>query len=162
MNFSKADLKLIVLTTMLTVAVPLAAIAEPSMEDGPGHWGSKSFSSMMPHSQHCKNDREMSSMPMGLDLSESQQDKIFSIKQAQAQILYDQDKIVRNAYIDLHMLATSEQYDDGKAKVISESLAKARATIAFIHAQEEHGIYAVLTKEQRGLLSSMQGREANW
>lgn len=104
----------------------------------------------------------MSSFPMGLNLSESQQDKIFSIKHAQAQILYDQDKIVRNAYVDLHKLATSEQYDDSKAKAISESLAKARATIAFIHAQEEHGIYAVLTTEQRGLLSSMQGREADW
>jgi hypothetical protein len=65
MNFSKADLKLIVLTTMLTVAVPLAANAEPSMEDGPGHWGSHSFSGMMPHSQHCKNEGGMSSFPMG-------------------------------------------------------------------------------------------------
>ena len=162
MNFSKADFKKIILITILAIAVPLSANAESSIEDGPGHWGSKSFSSMMPHSQHCKNDREMSSLPMELELSESQQGKIFSIKLAQAQILYDQDKIVRNAYIDLHKLATSEQYDDGKAKVISESLAKARTTIAFIHAQEEHGIYAVLTTEQRGLLSSMQGQEANW
>jgi Spy/CpxP family protein refolding chaperone len=162
MNFSKADFKQIILITILAIAVPLAANAEPSMEDGPGQMGSQPFSGNMHHSQHCNDSSRTSIFSMRLDLSESQQDKIFSIKHAQAQILYDQDNIVRNAYIDLHKLATSEQYDDSKAKVISESLAKARATIAFIHAQEEHGIYAVLTTEQRGLLSSMQGRKANW
>lgn len=161
MNFSKAK-KLIALTAMLIIAAPLTANAKPSGEDKPGHWGSQSSSGMMRHSQHCNNEREMSLLPKELNLSESQHDKVFSIKQAQAQTLYDQDKIVRNAYVDLHELAISEQYDEGKAKAISETLAKARATIAFIHAQEEHGIYAVLTTEQRHLLNSKQGRKANW
>ena len=142
-----------VLIFMLTVAIPVVANARPLMDDEQGDLRPLLYKGKMPHAQHCNNEDDMFRFPVGLDLSEDRQDKIFSILIAQARTLHEQDKIVRNAYIDLHKLATSAQYDDVKAEAIIESLAKARAAIALVHAQEGHQIYALLTEEQRKALS---------
>ncbi len=158
MNISKNDIQQFILISALYFAVPLVTNAEPMTGNGPELNGMHLFSWMKHHSKYCDGDYGKHISRANIGLTVSQQDKLFSIKQAQEQSLYDQEKIVRNAYFDLHKLATSELYDDEKAKAISESLANARATIAYIHAHEEHGIYALLTSEQRSQISSMQYR----
>ena len=140
----------------MAMAIPVVANAKPWTDGERDHRHMQPVSAKMFGSEHCNNEGGMGHLPSGLDLSESQQDKIFSILNAQAQPLYEQEKIVRNAYIDLHKMATSEQYADGKAAAISESLAKAKAKIVLIHAQEEHQIYALLTDEQRKLLNAQK------
>jgi Spy/CpxP family protein refolding chaperone len=56
----------------------------------------------------------------------------------------------------LHKLAASDQYDDEKAKAITDKLGKALANITFLRVQERHQIFALLTPEQRNLLKSLQ------
>ncbi|HTN94968.1 MAG TPA: Spy/CpxP family protein refolding chaperone [Gallionella sp.] len=160
MNFLQSGQKHIALVAFLTLALPIIANARTWGDGDRDHRHMRPVSAEMSHHEHCDEDGGMYPMARGLDLSESQRDKIFAIKYAQGQALYDQDKIVRNAYIDLHKMATSDQYVDDKAEAISDSLAKARAKIALIRAREEHQIYALLTDEQRRLLSSRQAEQS--
>ena len=156
MKRSESILRKIILAGMVFIAFPLAATACPQPGEDNGRDDSMPCKNEMRMVHHFGHDGEEFPFPPGLDLTESQRDKLFSIKHAQEQLLYEQEKIVRNSHIDLHKLATSDQYDDNKAKEITEKLGKALGTIALIHAQKHHQIFALLTPEQRNLLSSHQ------
>jgi Spy/CpxP family protein refolding chaperone len=95
-------------------------------------------------------------------LSEKQHDQIFAIKHAQEAFLYEQEKIIRNAHFDLHKLAASDQYDEEKAKAISEKMGKALSNMFLLRVQEMHQIYALLTPEQRKLIGSSHAGNADW
>jgi Spy/CpxP family protein refolding chaperone len=152
MKFSDSVVRKFIMASLLAFSIPLAANAEPQLDEGAGHHGApeKSFG------HHFGHAGEEFHFPSGLDLSETQRDKIFSIKHTQEALFYEQGKIIRKAHIDLHTLAASEQYDDEKAKAISDKLGKALATITFLRVQERHQIVAVLTPEQRNFLKSLR------
>jgi protein CpxP len=158
MNYSESIIKHLLLPGLLALSIPLAASAEPQFDEGAGHngpdekhFGHQHFGHQFNHEEH---EGRGFRFPHELELSDSQRDKIFSIKHTQEALFYEQGKIVRKAHLDLHKLANSDQYDDEKAKAISDKLGKALATITFLKVQERHQIFSLLTPEQRNLLKS--------
>ena len=84
-----------------------------------------------------------------VELSETQQDKVFAATYAQAPLLREQQKIAFKAHEQLRELAASSHYDDAKAVALANGAAQAMATISLQHARLEQQLLAVLTPEQR-------------
>lgn len=85
----------------------------------------------------------------GIELSETQQDKVFAATYAQAPELREQEKIAFKAHEQLRALAASSAYDDVKASALANTAAQAMAKISLLHARLEQQLLAVLTPEQR-------------
>ena len=85
----------------------------------------------------------------GLDLTEAQQDKVFTILHAQAPYVREQDKALRKARDTLHALASSAQYDDAKAASAAQAAAQAVSNLELSRVRTEQKLLAVLTAEQR-------------
>jgi len=154
MKCSASAIKNLILPGLLAMFIPLASHADPQFGKDEEHNHCSPFPNEMHLEHHFGHGGGALYFLHGIDLSETQRDKIFSIKHAQEALLYEQSKIVRNEHIELHKLASSDQYEDEKAKAITENLGKALARITFLRVQERHQIYALLTPEQRNLLNS--------
>jgi len=115
------------------LALPLTSFAQPDAE----HCGGDPLAAPLPPHLH------------GLPLSEAQQDKIFSLIHAQAPKLREQAKTARKSREELHALARSAAFDDGKAKALAEIGAKANAESALILARLDQQTMKLLTPEQR-------------
>lgn len=85
----------------------------------------------------------------GLNLTEAQQDKVFTILHGQAPYVREQDKALRKAHEALHALATSAQYDDAKAASLSQAAAQAMTNLELSRVRTDQKLLAVLTAEQR-------------
>ena len=94
----------------------------------------------------------------GVDLSEVQQDKIFSIMHKQEPLMREQAKAARKAQDALRALAASDAYEDAKAKALADALARATAEMTLQHARNEQQIYALLTPEQRKRAEAMRSK----
>ena len=154
MKHSKSIVSKLFLSCLLTLSIPLVASAEAQSEENPGHDFAHQFSTEGHMEHHFGNKGGEFHFPSGIDLTESQRDQIFSIKHKQEALFYEQGKIVRKAHIELHKLVTSDQYDDDKAKAMTEKLGKAIGNIKFLQVQEKHQIYALLTPEQRNYIKA--------
>jgi Spy/CpxP family protein refolding chaperone len=93
----------------------------------------------------------------GLDLSEAQRDRIFEIMHRQAPVLRESAKAVGRVRQELGALAMSGQYDEAKARSLSEALAGATAGIALERARAANAVWQVLSEEQR---QQVQARRA--
>lgn len=85
----------------------------------------------------------------GIDLSEAQQDKIFTIMHGQAPYMREQGKALHKAHEALRNLAQSAQYDDAKASSLSQAAAQAMSNLELAHVRTDQKVLAVLTAEQR-------------
>lgn len=85
----------------------------------------------------------------GVELSEAQQDKVFTILHAEAPYLREQSKAAAKAREALRALATADKYDDAKAAALAKEAATAEANIALQHVRTQQKLLAVLTPEQR-------------
>ena len=150
MKFPESILKKLLLPGLLAISLPLAASADPQFEEGAGHYGPPGDRS----EHHFGREEGAFHFPPGMELSESQRDSFFSIKQAQEKLFYEQSKIIRQSRMDLRQLVTSDQYDDEKAKAITDKLGKALANIAFHKVQERHKMFALLTPEQKNFIKT--------
>jgi Spy/CpxP family protein refolding chaperone len=97
-------------------------------------------------------------MLRGLDLSESQRDRIFELRHAQAPAMREQGKILRNAQRELRALAMSADYDDAKAGELSERAAKAMAEMARLRARNGNEVWKLLSPEQREKVGERMAR----
>lgn len=86
---------------------------------------------------------------LGLDLTEAQQDKVFTILHGQAPYVREQDKVLHKAREALKALASGAQYDDAKAASLAQTAAQAMANLELSRARTEQKLLAVLTAEQR-------------
>ena len=154
MKITQSIISKLFLSCLLALSIPIASIAEPQSEENEGHEFSHHFSTEGHMGHHFGNRGGEFHFPSGIDLTESQRDQIFSIKHKQEALFYEQGKIVRKAHIDLHKLVISDQYDDDKAKIITEKLGKAVGNIKFLQVQEKHQIYSLLTTEQRNYINA--------
>ena len=153
-----------IIVAMLAVAAPFVGHARPYTDGDPHRVQAQSHPARNSNNQHCFIDGGLLRYLDKLDLSESQQFRIFSIIYKQAQILNKQDKALRNAYIDLHKLAASGQYDGGRSEAMGESpdespdesLARAKDDIALVRARGINRIYGELTTEQLDTLKMLQ------
>jgi Spy/CpxP family protein refolding chaperone len=85
----------------------------------------------------------------GLDLSEQQRDRIFEIMHRQAPALREGAKAIGKMRQELGTLAMSAQYDEAKARSLSEALAGASAGMALERARAANAVWQVLSEEQR-------------
>lgn len=84
-----------------------------------------------------------------MELSEAQQDKVFTILHAEAPYLREQSKAAAKAREALRQLATADKYDDAKAAALAREAASADANIVLQHVRTQQKLLAVLTAEQR-------------
>jgi Spy/CpxP family protein refolding chaperone len=84
----------------------------------------------------------------GIDLTEAQQDKIFEIMHNLAPQMREKAKAAHKARQELHELARSQNYDDSKAKSLTDTLARAHADMMLMHIRTDRQILALLTAEQ--------------
>lgn len=94
----------------------------------------------------------------GLQLSDSQQDKVFALLHAQAPLLREQAKAADKAREALRALGRAATFDDVKATALAQASAQAMAAIALQQVRTEQKIYALLTPEQRQQLADDKPR----
>ena len=94
----------------------------------------------------------------GLDLSEAQRDQVFRIFHEQAPAVHEQMKQAHSARQELMKLAAAERFDEGRARQIADTQAKAIATLAVMRAQTTHRVREILTPEQRTRMDQMRER----
>ena len=93
-----------------------------------------------------------------LGLSEAQQDQVFKIFHEQAPAMREQMKQVRRSRTELRQVAAAERFDEGRARQIADTQAKAIATLAVMRAQTTHRVREILTPEQRTRMDQMRER----
>jgi Spy/CpxP family protein refolding chaperone len=159
------------LTGSLLVIVPFLAFAGPPMGSAPGNDGSgerrldgcsgpdgHGFGDFGSH-EHGWGWSPHPAFLEGLKLTEEQEDKVFAILHAAAPALREQAKAAGNAHEGFRELGMSAQYDDARAKALTDAAGKAESQIALLHIRAEHEIYSILTAEQRAQLVD---RRHNW
>jgi periplasmic protein CpxP/Spy len=95
----------------------------------------------------------------GINLSEAMRDRIFDIMHAQLPNLRARAREAQQSREALHRLSFSGSYDDAKAKLLSDTLARATAEMALVQSRADQQIYRLLTPEQRQELDSRNTRD---
>jgi Spy/CpxP family protein refolding chaperone len=95
---------------------------------------------------------------LGLDLTESQQDKIFELLHSQEPTMRAQQKAVRRVMAEMNRLETSDHYSPSEVRLLAEKLAKAIADSLVLRAATEAKIRAFLTSEQRKQADEIRAR----
>ena len=145
----------------------LAAVVAPTLALAMGPGAGEQCSMMGPHGtggmRHTMHPGmgPDAALPMmhglqRLDLSEAQHDKLFALRQSQAQAHHDQMKAVRRAKDELQTLAKAEKYDAAKARAAADTLGKATAELALMMTQMGSQLNGILTPEQRQKLEAMK------
>lgn len=94
----------------------------------------------------------------GLDLTEAQRDKIFAVRHASEPAMREQGKILRATRVELSKLALSNDYDEAKARALTDRSAQAMSTMAQLRARAMNEIFRVLTPEQQAKVIERQAR----
>ncbi len=94
----------------------------------------------------------------GIELTEAQQDKVFTILYGQIPYLREQHKAEEKAMRALHELRTAEKYDDAAAAKLAQAAAQAHANITLQEVRTQQKLLAVLTPEQRKQLDERKPR----
>lgn len=94
----------------------------------------------------------------GVDLTEAQQDRIFTILHGQVPYLREQHKAREKAERALFGLHGAAKYDDAAAVKLAQAAAQAMANITLQHLRTEQKVLAVLTAEQRKQVEEAKAR----
>lgn len=84
-----------------------------------------------------------------IGLSDAQQKKIAELMKSQSGNMCEKEKVVHETMRALHQLSSSEQFDAAKVRSLAEAHGKAVAEAAYLHAENQSKIWALLTHEQR-------------
>jgi len=140
-------------------AAPGTAPLSPMPPHGPGMMGrGPGFGPGGPHDMERGHHRGGEFFLRGLKLTEEQRDKIFAIKYAQMPQEREQRKAIEHARRDLHQMVASGQYDEARARTLTEALGRAVARSAQLRVQAGAKIMEVLTPEQRKQISDREAR----
>ncbi|MYN09883.1 Spy/CpxP family protein refolding chaperone [Pseudoduganella aquatica] len=85
----------------------------------------------------------------GLDLSEAQQDKVFTILHTQEPYIREQSRALRKAQEALDAMGKAEKFDDAKAVSLAQAAAQAISNMELQRVRTEQKLLGVLTPEQR-------------
>jgi len=140
--------KLFQLLLAAAMALPLAASAEegaPPEGDRPPFGGPRG---------------EMRGMPFlhGIELSDSQDDKIFQLMHGQEPYLREQQRAHEKAMRALHEMRNAEKFDDSAASRLAQAAAQAEANLMLARIRTHQKVLAVLTPEQRKQLDERMER----
>jgi len=127
----------------LALALPFASQARSGVEAG-----------CQTHAMHGKHHAkggfgERAGFMRGIDLSEAQRDQIFKLRHEAAPTLREKGKQAHAARAELRKLAQAENFDEAKARALSEQAARADAEFKFERLRLKQQILATLTPEQR-------------
>lgn len=144
------------------LALPFAAVAD-SMKDGPmggGRLPMMHGGGMPPMGMdHMGGSMGMPPYLRHLDLTDSQQDKVFELMHAQAPAMRAKSRAVARTMEDLRLLAAADRFDPGKARTLADAHGRAVADMALMHAETEQKIRALLTPEQRKAMDDRSVRQ---
>ncbi|WP_051293756.1 Spy/CpxP family protein refolding chaperone [Pseudoduganella violaceinigra] len=85
----------------------------------------------------------------GLELSESQEDKLFQLMHSQAPYLREQERAHDKAVRALHEMGNADKFDDAAAAKLAQAAAQAQANLMLAHIRSHQKVLALLTPEQR-------------
>jgi periplasmic protein CpxP/Spy len=94
----------------------------------------------------------------GLELSDSQQDKLFQLMHNQAPYLREQHRAHEKAMRALHEMGDAEKFDDAAATRLAQAAAQAQANLTLSHIRTHQKVLALLTPEQRKQLEERKAR----
>lgn len=113
---------------------------------------------MMPPPPFLSNGEFIPPLPPGLNLSESQQDKIFELLHSQEPTARAQHKTVRKVADAMTRLTASDHYSPSEIRPLADKLAKAIADTVVLRTETDAGIRALLTHEQRKQAEEIRAR----
>lgn len=123
-----------------------------------GHMGGQMGGHMGDHMAGMKGQHDGLRFLRGLDLSEQQHDRIFEIVHRQAPAMRERTKALNRTRQELGALAMSAQYDEGRAKALSDGLASVTAEMALERVRTANAVWQVLTPEQRRQVEERRAR----
>jgi len=85
----------------------------------------------------------------GIELTDTQQDALFELQQAQASVERLLERKAAKALDELRRLSAKERFNAGQARVLADSYAQAQAQLLFNQAELDSKVRALLTAEQR-------------
>ncbi|PLC41862.1 peptidase [Ralstonia pickettii] len=139
-------------------AAPLSPMP-PMPQHGPGMMGRGPGPAFGPAGPHGMGPHHGGAPFLrGLALSEEQRDKIFAIEYAQMPEAREQRKAIEHARRDLHQMVASGQYDEARARSLTETLGRAVAREAQLRAQAGAKVMQVLTPEQRKQIADREAQ----
>lgn len=138
-----------------SLALALPADAQPNLDGAPRCGGPNRPTGMA----RMPEEKPLPFLMHGLNLSDEQRDKIFSLMHAQAPAMRDQAKAVHKTQMELRRLGMSGEYSEAKAKTLAEENAQAMAKMALMHARTAAQIYLILTPEQRKQVEERKPRQ---
>jgi Spy/CpxP family protein refolding chaperone len=94
----------------------------------------------------------------GLELTDSQQDKLFQLMHNQAPYLREQYRAHEKAMRALHEMGDAEKFDDAAAAKLAQAAAQAQANLTLSHIRTHQKVLALLTPEQRKQLEERKAR----
>jgi periplasmic protein CpxP/Spy len=149
--------KSIQLLLAAAMALPLVAGAAESMAPEGGHpaFGGR---------HHPLRDGELrGNRPglhflRGLDLSESQEEKLFQLMHAQAPYVHEQQVAHDKAMRALHEMEREGKFDDAAATRLAQAAAQAQANLTLSRIRTHQKVLALLTPEQRKQLDERKAR----
>jgi Spy/CpxP family protein refolding chaperone len=140
---------------LASITIPLSSYAESDNHDRCHQRAPVSHGP----SKHSHEGGRMKGIPphlAALNLSETQQDKMFELMHSQVPKARQADKQRQQLTAELHKLSNSVSYDEAKAKQISEKLAVIEKEYVLNRAAINHQVYQILTPEQRKQLDEMK------
>lgn len=166
MNHHKSIVKHFLAASALAFALPMATFANPGFDGGMGigpgmGMGRGPGGGMMHDGHHARHGAGMMPLLHQLDLSEAQQDKVFSIMHAQAPLMREQAKIAHKAHTELRELGFADKFDDAKARSLADAEARAHAEMALLRTRTAQQIFALLTPEQRKQALDLKARRTD-
>lgn len=150
--------KLIQLLMAAAMALPLLARAEEGMPregDRPPFGGMRGE---MPGGHPGHPGAPGMHFLRGLELSDSQEDKIFQLMHSQAPYLHEQQRAHEKAMRALHDMRSADKFDDAAAAKLAQAAAQAQANLMLAHIRTHQKILALLTPEQRKQLEERAAR----
>ncbi len=161
-KISTRNIKRFVAAAAAALAIPMAMAANPA---GPreGGGGPGDCGAMEGHGRHGRHGGEMGMHGRmgphylrGLNLTETQRDKVFEIMHAQEPAMRDKAKALHKSQEDLRALGASPDYSDARARVLADASAKSMADMALLRVKTDRQIYELLTPEQRKQMAEMK------
>lgn len=94
----------------------------------------------------------------GVRLTDAQRDQIFNLMHQQAPVMRDKAKALSRSRQELRALALSPQFDEARARSLSDGLAAGIADMAMTRARNANAVWQLLTPEQKSQVEARRLR----
>ena len=148
----------ILVLALATMAIPLASQADPVKRDRCEHALKSHGAGRLPHDVF--GAKGLPPHLAALNLSDSQQDKVFEIVYPQVPKIRQSEKQREQLMTELRALSNSATFDSDKAKQLTEKLAAIEQESMFNRASTDNQIFLILSPEQRKQLAEMKQHNA--